>query len=195
MKFAQDTLYVTDLDGTLLDGNACIPLEALRMLNEMLDAGLPFTVATGRSWSSAQKVIGGLRLRMPMVAYNGAFVVDPVTGTDIERCLLSREQMERVMEIYAKHGIAPMVFGMIDGRQKVSWVKSTENSGIRRYARSRAGDPRLNPVETVEELYRGDVFYFSALGSREELQPAEGDLRALEFAHLNFSADTYDTSE
>ena len=195
MKFAQDTLYVTDLDGTLLDDQAKIPEKALSLLNRMMDAGLPFTVATGRSWSSAKKVIGGLRLRYPMVAYNGAFVVDPVTGQDIDRCLLERPQMERVMAIYAKHGLSPMVFGMIDGEQKISWVRATENSGIRRYAQSRAGDPRLNPVETVEELYRGDIFYFSALGSREELLPAVPELRALEFAHLNFAADTYDVQE
>ena len=37
---------MTDLDGTLLGDTPRIPEEAVEMLNEMLDAGLPFTVAT-----------------------------------------------------------------------------------------------------------------------------------------------------
>lgn len=195
MRFAQDTLYVSDLDGTLLGPDAKIPDEALDLLNEMLDAGLPFTVATARSWTSAKPVLKGLRLRLPMVGYNGAFIVDPVTGRDVERCTLEKVQMERVMEAYLKHGITPMVFAMVDGAQKVSWVRPLETDGIRRYKQSRKGDPRLNPVETVAELYQGDVFYFSALGTRAELESAVPDLSGLEFAHVTFAADTYDAEE
>lgn len=44
MKFAQDTLYVTDLDGTLLDATAHVPEEGVRLLNEMLDAGLLLSI-------------------------------------------------------------------------------------------------------------------------------------------------------
>ena len=195
MKFRQDTLYVSDLDGTLLGPDARIPDEALERLNALLDAGLPFTVATARSWTSAKPLLKGLRLRLPMVGYNGAFIVDPVTGRDVERCVLERAQMERVMAAYLKHGIAPMVFALVEGEQKVSWVRGLETSGIRRYKESRKGDPRLNPVETTEELYRGDVFYFSPLGTKEELESAVEDLAALDFAHLTFAADTYDPEE
>lgn len=195
MRFRQDTLYVSDLDGTLLGPDARIPDDALEKLNELLDAGLPFTVATARSWTSAKPVLKGLRLRLPMVGYNGAFIVDPVTGQDIDRCVLERAQMERAMECYLRHGITPMVFAMVDGVQKVSWVRSLETPGIARYKESRKGDPRLNPVETVEELYRGDVFYFSALGTKQELESAVPDLEALDFVHLNFAADTYDPDE
>ena len=53
MEFRRDTLYVTDLDGTLLDGGAHLPPRALAMLNEMLGHGLALSVATARSWSSA----------------------------------------------------------------------------------------------------------------------------------------------
>ena len=195
MKFAQDTLYVSDLDGTLLGTDAKIPDEALEMLNQMLDAGLPFTVATARSWTSAKPVLKGLHLRLPIVGYNGAFIVDPVTGCDVERCVLEKAQMERVMQVYLEHGVTPMVFAMVDGVQKVSWVRSLETDGIRRYKESRKGDPRLNPVETVEELYRGEVFYFSALGSKQELEKAAVDLENLDFTHLTFAADTYDPEE
>lgn len=195
MEFRSDTLYVTDLDGTLLDSGAHLPSRALCMLNEMLDCGLALSVATARSWSSAAPLLSGLRLACPLVCYNGAFLVDSATGRDIERCLLSEEQKARVLAEYLRCGVAPMVYAMVDGRQKVSWLRSRQNDGICRYARSRAGDPRLNPVETEEELCRGDVFYFSALGAREELAHAQPCLAALDFARVHFAADTYDPEE
>ena len=49
MEFARDTLYVSDLDGTLLGAQPRLPEEAVPLLNGMLNAGLPFTVATARS--------------------------------------------------------------------------------------------------------------------------------------------------
>ena len=87
MEFAGDTLYVSDLDGTLLGEPPELPEGAAALLNEMLDAGLPFTVATARSWASAGPIVRALHLKYPVVAYNGAFLVDPTTGKDIDRCL------------------------------------------------------------------------------------------------------------
>ena len=49
MRFDEDTLYVTDLDGTLLGKDARIPQKAVEVLNEMMDSGLPFTVAKAPS--------------------------------------------------------------------------------------------------------------------------------------------------
>lgn len=39
-----DTLYVTDLDGTLLDERGQLPAEAADLLRPLADAGIPLTV-------------------------------------------------------------------------------------------------------------------------------------------------------
>lgn len=191
MEFARDTLYVSDLDGTLLGAEPRLPEEAVPLLNEMLDAGLPFTVATARSWTSAEPIVRLLHLKHPVVAYNGAFLVDPVTGRDIDRCLFDAQQMQRVARVFLDAGLSPMVYAQIDGRQKVSWLKSLESEGIREYARDRAGDPRLRPVETMEALFQGEVFYLSSFARRETLLPLEPKARALDFAHTSFTSDAY----
>lgn len=191
MEFARDTLYVSDLDGTLLGAQPQLPEGAVPLLNEMLDAGLPFTVATARSWASAEPIVRQLHLKHPVVAYNGAFLVDPITGKDIDRCLFDAEQMQRVARIFFDAGISPMVYAQIDGKQKVSWLRSMEHEGIREYARQRAGDPRLRPVETLDELYAGDVFYLSTFSHREKLEPLAVQARALDFAHTSFTSDAY----
>lgn len=192
MKFAQDTLYVTDLDGTLLGPDAKVPKDAVSMLNEMIDAGLHFTVATARSWVSAQPLIDELRLKHPVVAYNGAYIVDPASGASVDRCLFTAKQAEQVADMLTKSGRPPMVDAEINGAQRVTWLKATQSAGISEYAKNRVGDPRLNPVDSAQEMYLGDVFYASVLGRFEDLQPMVGPLGELDFVHVNLMSDSYD---
>ena len=50
------TLYVSDLDGTLLT-------------NDAIDRGILFSYATARSFSSSRRVTADLNLRVPLVTY------------------------------------------------------------------------------------------------------------------------------
>ena len=70
------TLYVSDLDGTLLDGNSQIPELVLKELNRLIQEGLLFTVATGRSYTSVTPVIQGLNLKLPAILLNGVHLFE-----------------------------------------------------------------------------------------------------------------------
>ena len=70
------TLYVTDLDGTLLDRNAQLSAETVRILNPLLDAGLPLTVATARSPATAVELLRPLHLSLPVVLMTGTLLYD-----------------------------------------------------------------------------------------------------------------------
>ncbi|UCD10596.1 MAG: HAD hydrolase family protein, partial [Nitrospinaceae bacterium] len=45
----KDLLYISDLDGTLLQSNSRLPRKSIKRLNRMIDAGLNFTIATARN--------------------------------------------------------------------------------------------------------------------------------------------------
>lgn len=192
MKFAQDTLYVTDLDGTLLGETPRIPEVAVTMLNEMLDAGLPFTVATARSWSSTKPIVEKLRLEYPIVLYNGAHIIDPVTERLIENCSLTREQMARVTALCAQAGVCCRVESMIDGACRVSWLKMLEDEGVRRYVEPRKGDARFRPVDEAQQLADGEPFQCAMFDRYEKLKPLSEELRALDYLYVSLIADSYD---
>lgn len=192
MSFAQDTLYVTDLDGTLLGDTPSIPAQAVRMLNEMLDAGLPFTVATARSWTSAKPIVASLHLKHPVVLYNGAHLLDPVTERLIENCSLTHERMMQVAELCKQAGVCCRVESMIDGVCRVSWMRSLEDEGLRRYAQPRQGDARFRPVEEMERLADGEPFQCSMLGRAEQLLPLSRALEKLDGLYVSLIEDTYE---
>ena len=192
MKFSQDTLYVTDLDGTLLGEEPRIPEEAVEMLNEMLDAGLPFTVATARSWASTKKIVKGLHLKHPIVLYNGAHLLDPVTGELMENCSLTRKQMLEVAALCAEAGVCCRVESMIDGICRVSWLRSMEDEGLRLYVEPRKGDARFRPVDRMEQLADGEPFQCAMFGKEEQLTPLFEQLKALDYLYASMVEDSYD---
>ncbi len=74
------TLYVSDLDGTLLRSNETTSEYTNNIINKLTDRGMIFSYATARSLITAKKVTSGLRAEIPLIVYNGAFIVDNLTS-------------------------------------------------------------------------------------------------------------------
>lgn len=167
----EKTLYVTDLDGTLLNTKDRISPESIRMINELVAGGMLFTYATARSLVSASVVTKGLSAEIPIIAYNGAFIIHPRTGKVLSQLLFSGEEAEQVREVLQEQHISPLVYALIDRAEKVSYDRTRENEGIQRYLSSRKGDKRFRPLEGSAGLYDGDIFYYTCIGEKEELMP------------------------
>ncbi|MCH5258449.1 MAG: HAD family hydrolase [Lachnospiraceae bacterium] len=167
------TLYVTDLDGTLLNRQDRINSESISIINELVEKGMLFTYATARSLVSASVVTEGLSTDFPVIIYNGAFIIHPSTCEILTEQSFTPTERQRVIEVLDEYDISPLVYSYVDGIEKVSWITSRENDGIRRYINNRKGsDPRFRPIQNKEELYQGEMFYYTCIGEREELQPA-----------------------
>jgi hypothetical protein len=72
----QNPFYVSDLDGTLLRSNATLSSYSKKILQQLLHEGLHFTVASARSVFSMWPILDGLRLSLPVIEFNGAFISD-----------------------------------------------------------------------------------------------------------------------
>lgn len=164
-------LYVTDLDGTLLNTKDRINSKSIEIINNLVEKGMLFTYATARSLVSASVVTQGLSMNIPVIAYNGAFILHPATGEILSRESFSVKEMDQVIAVLAQYDISPLVYSLIENEEKVSWITGKENDGIKRYLTLRCGDRRLRPVKTDTDLYQGDMFYYTCIGEKEELQP------------------------
>lgn len=165
------TLYVTDLDGTLLNSNDRISQFSMETINGLVVKGMQFTYATARSLVSASVVAKGLSTTIPVIAYNGALVIHPATGEVISSLSFTEEEADYVSGVLRENGANPLVYAYVDGAERVSYVAGRENAGIRRYLDARKGDRRFRPLKDEDNLYQGDIFYFTCIADREELLP------------------------
>ena len=64
-----NTVYVSDLDGTLLRSDATLSVFSRDTLTRLLSEGLLFTVASARSVASIRPILAGLKLPLPIIEF------------------------------------------------------------------------------------------------------------------------------
>lgn len=74
------TLYVSDLDGTLLDTDSKVSERSKRLLNKVIAAGAMFTVATARTPATVAPLLEGIQINLPAAVMTGAARWNPSTG-------------------------------------------------------------------------------------------------------------------
>lgn len=170
----EKTLYLTDLDGTLLNRESRLSPFTVQVLNGLIDRGICFSYATARSIYSASLVTEGLRPQVPVICFNGTFLCDPATKEILSAERFTEEQVEEIRRIIDRLGVDPMIFSLVDGAEKVTRMEGVErqNEGIRFYLENRPNDQRQRTAKTKAELYAGEIIHFSMIGDREAVAPA-----------------------
>lgn len=104
------TLFVSDLDGTLLQPDARLSEETRRLLAKALGEGKLFTIATARTPATVASILEGVSLPLSAIVMTGVAFWDPVTGvySDIE--YMARETVEKLIAIYRKNRCATFIY-------------------------------------------------------------------------------------
>lgn len=165
------TLYVSDLDGTLLNLEAGLSKNTEDSVNALIRKGMLFSYATARSFSSASVVTKGLITNLPVILYNGTAIADGKTGKLLEILSFGKTELSFLIKCFQSYCAFPLVYTFKNGMEKVCWLPEKENENIRHYIAKRQKDKRLEPVRTEEDLYAGTIFYFTLIGEREDLFP------------------------
>lgn len=104
-------LFISDLDGTLLNKRGNLSKNTINILRPLIDNGLHFTVATARTPFSAIPISKTLAIKDCMILLNGAVLYDPVKKRFFHPVELGREAMKDLQEA-EKEGIQGMLFAM-----------------------------------------------------------------------------------
>ena len=183
------TLYITDLDGTLLRGDQTLSDFSANALNEILEKGVCFSYATARSASTAGRVMEKVKAPSVAVVYNGAFIVETKSGKRLVSNTFSADESKILLDTALSVGIYPRVYALIDEKERFAYTKEhLESEGAKEYFRTRAGDRRAY-LCTVSELYTGEIFLISCCNKKELLLPLYEGLK--DRCHCHFYADNY----
>lgn len=163
------TLFVTDLDGTLLTKDQVVSEYSKRIINVLVDNGMLFTYATARSAETADIVTKGVNFSAPRVLYNGAFIRD-TDGRLLRSHTFGNKDKSIVADLISA-GVYPIVYALIDGREKFSFIPEKLSRAATEFTKTRETCVRYNPVTSEPELLRGDIFYITCIDEAEKLAP------------------------
>lgn len=114
---ASRELFVSDLDGTLLDGDARLSQTSAQLLNGAIAQGVHFTVATARTPATVDVIMRNVNMTMPAIVLTGAawWHFDKRCYTDVR--LIDSATVRVLLEIFRKSGVVPFVY-TLDRRNK-----------------------------------------------------------------------------
>lgn len=104
------TLYVTDLDGTLLGPDRKVSVESARLINEAIADGALFSVATARTPATVGPLLNEVESPLPFIVMTGAAIWDREHNRYVHASFHREDTARRLAELYRKHGLGAFVY-------------------------------------------------------------------------------------
>lgn len=164
-------LYVTDLDGTLLRSNQTVSSFTADTIRKLTENGMLFSYATARSYTTARKVTEGLPEKLPVIVFNGSFIVETGTGKRLLSNIFAKQEITEILDFLISHKIYPIVHAFFGESEKFSYVREKENDGINRFLQTHKDDIRKHSVSCLKQLYDGEIFHITCIDAEEKLRP------------------------
>lgn len=113
------TLYVSDLDGTLLGPDSRVGAESARLLSELAGRGAMITVATARTPATVQVLMADTGLRLPAIVMTGAAMWDTGRRRYVATSYLDPGVAVDVLGVFRRHGLSPFCYTLDDAESSV----------------------------------------------------------------------------
>lgn len=112
---SKKTLYVTDLDGTLLNPSGEVSENSLKILKEKIERGALFSIATARNLQAAKKLINKIPLNIPIILNNGIAFYDFNKEQYLKINEFPVPQLSRLIEIFEQYKCYGFMYALKDG--------------------------------------------------------------------------------
>ena len=182
------TLYVSDLDGTLLRSDERTSDFTNNTINEFVEKGMIFSYATARSYQTSHKVTKGLNAKIPLIVYNGAMVVDNQNGSFLIKNFFEEDIKDVITELI-ESDVYPIVYSFIADVEKFSFIRERSSTEMQEFLDTRKGDIRERQIEDMASLYDGEIFYVTCIDKAKKLKPFYDKYK--EKYHLVYQVDLY----
>ena len=210
-------LYVSDLDGTLLNSDALLNEDVPKRLNALIEQGLCFTVATARTYATVNSIMKDVNLTCPMILMNGVMIYDSVKKSCIHAEIIERDSVEYILKGRKKFGVTGFAYALspeiseecskseevsaIDniggtsrsGRKMATYYEKIATQHMEKFYTERRDlyHKPFSKVERLEDISGEDIIYFSICYEEEVLRPFYEYLKKDERLNLNFYKDVY----
>ncbi len=110
----EDTLFISDLDGTLLSDESVLTPRTVELLNDAADAGALFTPATARTPATLCHILKDVRLPLPVICMTGSAMWYPHENTYTQIRYLAPQTAREIIDLYRRLRFPTFVYALRD---------------------------------------------------------------------------------
>ena len=186
------TLYISDLDGTLLNKSAELSEYTIKSLNDMIAKGLDFTVATARTIASSGMILAGLDLRIPIVLMNGVLIYDIHKRRYDQINALHPEIVAAITEILEAFNTTGLMYELCNGELR-TYYESLEQKPVRDFVEERKTlyNKPFRHTGSFSDISPEHIIYFTLIDTYERLLPVHNALVSRPGLNMALYKDNY----
>ncbi|MBR4949138.1 MAG: Cof-type HAD-IIB family hydrolase [Clostridia bacterium] len=174
-------LYLSDLDGTLLNNNTAISDYTKKTLKKLIDDGLCFSVATARTAATVSDFFEGIAISAG-VLMNGTVVFDFQKEEYLVVHKILENALSDILEILDKYPVSPFIYSVCGKYLNVYHKKLTKEYELSFY------EPRKNrrlkkffEISSFDEIPNKDeIIYSCLLTDKETAENIKAEINRLE---------------
>lgn len=164
----QDTLYISDLDGTLLNRNKRISDHSVKILNTLIKKELAFSIATARTPATVEELLAHLNIKEPIVVMNGAAIYDLKKQEYIKVTYLPDQLVEKIQQVIEKMNSSAFMYSIVKNDLTVYHKQLTNNYQIAFYEERKN---KWNKTFKYAECNRkNNIVYFVFIDDKVNIQ-------------------------
>jgi Cof subfamily protein (haloacid dehalogenase superfamily) len=185
------TLYISDLDGTLLNANAELSPYTREVIKAFTTNGGYFTAATARTRETVRFILADSGINVPAVVMNGVMCYDLGKDELNMANYISPSAASVIADVEDRYGLSGFLYLLKEGRLVISY-KRLESRHALAFVEERVR--KYNKKFTkVDSFSTEDVVSFCAAEPREILDPAAEMLKSCSELNVSYHRDVYDT--
>ena len=194
--FSNKTLYISDLDGTLLNDDARLSEYTKTALSRMMAQGLRFSVATGRTPATAFSILEGMEWNIPHALLNGVYIYDYANKEYVSTRNIGPETVAIILQTLKRLNITGLMYRFFGGKQTV-FYEAHAGEPIRLFMEERRIRYRKEflPAESFFDVPPEGVTYFTLLDAREPIERANAAIREITGINASVSKDIYNQGQ
>lgn len=188
------TLYISDLDGTLLGSNATLSEETVKALNRLISKGIKFTVATARTSATVVQMLSETDISLPVILMNGVCIYDIKKQEYIVTEKISNKGKRVLLDVIRQYIGTGFVY-TIDNNQLSTYFENDDSPAAKSFIeeRERIYGKKFTKVDSFEACYDKSIVYYSIDDKQEKLTEACEELKKCDDLHVEFYRDIYNT--
>lgn len=163
----RNTLFISGLDGLLLDKKDTLSSFSKVELNRMIEDGMKFTISTMRTPASIIEPMHEVKLQLPVIAMNGAVLYDTNTHSYIKVYVISKETSKQIIQLIESENLIYYSNVIIDD-MLVIYYQETEDEANNRMVNKLRSSPYRNYVMRSLPDDEG-VVYFMILDRTDKI--------------------------
>lgn len=185
-------LYVSDLDGTLLNGEAKISEKTAQILNREIEKGIDFTISTARTPTTALKIIEPLHLKLPVMFMNGVLIYDMN-----KKCYLKKETMDEnvimvLLGLIKTKRLDCFLYALEDD-EFVAYYDSVDSMSLNYFRNERIMkyNKRFTEVDDLSLIANKGIIYCMLRETKQKLEGLYRELSVVNGVKAEFYPDVY----